>query len=336
MLLLVMVGCGAPESTLAAKNPAVPEDARDDTAADDTAADDTAADDTAADTASPSEYVYEEEEDPGNLLSVEEVAVALERGVGAVLHEMDPFLVLEAFDVAMAAEDASCPYHYEDYEELYGYDYWYGGCSTADGSSFSGTIYGINHDPFWSWYYYYPAYGWWYGTAGVNLADGQSMELSGSWSMYRYEYGASAYIAVSAYGDARWTGARYGDTWLGGNASASYSMSGGSTPGYGAYLSMDGGISALPGTANAVWFDEVYIASAEQGSTCPEEPSGTISIRDAAGDWYDVEFHGPAYAYASSFPASCDGCGDVWYEGRKLGEACVDFASLTAWTATPW
>ncbi len=342
MLLLVMAACVAPESNLSANNPPVVDDPADgaDTAGDDGAdtggADTGGADDTSADTGAPSEYVYDEDEDLGNLLSVADVERALRAGVTTVLHDMDPFLVLEAFDVARSAEDAYCPYHYEDYEELYGYDYWYGGCSTADGTSFAGTIYGINYAPFWSSYYYYPAYGWWYGTATVDRADGQSMDFSGSWSMYRYEYGTSAYVAVSAYGDSRWQGAQYGGTWLAEESSLSYAVSGGSAPNVGAYISVDGGVSGLTGTANSVWFDSVFMASAGQGSSCPDEPSGTISIRDAAGDWYDVVFHGPAYAGASSFPATCDGCGEVWYEGRELGEACVDLSSLTTWTGSPW
>ena len=90
------------------------------------------------------------------------------------------------------------------------------------------------------------------------------------------------------------------------------------------------------GTANSIWFDGVWIATEGQGSDCPIEPSGTISIRDDAGDWYDVEFQGPGYSGAASFPPECDGCGDVWYQGENLGQACVDFSAMTDWEGSPW
>lgn len=307
-----------------------------DTAVADTADDGPDTADTAGDTADvPDDYVIDEPEDLGNLLGPDEVAAALEQAF-VDFFELDPFLVLAAVDAAVEADDATCPYHYTDYEEAYGYDYWYGDCSTADGSDFSGYLYGIHYEPFGSYGYWYPDYGWWYGDMAIARADGQSFELSGYWSMYQQVYGAQHTVYAYAYGEPAWEGAEYGDTWLGAGVSASFTVSGTWSPSTDAALTLDGGASGLDGVGNSIWFDGVYVASDGQGSDCPIEPSGTISLRDDAGDWYDVDFQGPAYAGASTFPAECDGCGDVWYQGQNLGQACIDVSALTGWEDSPW
>jgi hypothetical protein len=333
MSLLLVFGCVPQDTALHPTDPPVA-----DTPAfvEDTAPVDTG--DTGDTAELPGEYIYDADDDLGNLLTVEEVAASLEEGVGALMSEMNPFMVLAALDSAVAASDSTCPYHYTEYEELYGYDYWYGGCTTAEGSTFTGSIYGIHYDPFWSSYYYYPDYGWWYGDVAIDRADGQGLELAGSWSMYRYEIQnpAQSYLYVSAYGEPRWVGSDYGDTWLGRDPSLSYTMTGGSDPQLGAYTSIDGGLSGLDGAASSIWFDGVYMATARWGSSCALEPSGTVSIRDAAGDWYDVDFQGPAFSGATSFPAECDGCGDVWFRGEPLGQACADLSALTGWMGSPW
>ena len=55
--------------------------------------------------------------------------------------------------------------------------------------------------------------------------------------------------------------------------------SGGWYPQYGAYLNISGGLSGFDGTANAVYFDEVYLATEAYGSGCPIEPSGMIATQ---------------------------------------------------------
>ncbi len=335
LFLLPLFTACAPETgvTPTATDPGLSDSPPVDTAPD-TA--DTGAQDT--DTDLPGEYIYDEDT-AAALLGPDEVAAAVEEAVTAVFSDVDPFLVLAAVDAAVSFEDEGCPTYYDEYYTLYGYEYWYGGCETDDGSAFTGYLYGIHYEPFWSYgYYYYPDYGWWYGDMAIDRADGQSYELSGYWSMYRWEVmqPAQTYVYVYAYGEPRWEGGTYGDTWLGQGASLSYTLTGGFDPQLGSWLSVDGGLSGLDGAANSVWFDGVYMATAGQGSSCDLEPSGTISIRDAAGDWYDVEFQGPAYVGASSFPPECDGCGDIWYQGQNIGQACPDTSRLVDWEGSPW
>jgi hypothetical protein len=331
--LALVVGCGGPETNV---EPLSEAPFSDTPAADSGGTGDTAApDDT--DTL-PGEYIYEEEENAGALLTPDDVSAALTEALGVFLTDLDPFLVLAAVDAAVSFEDAGCPYYYTDYYPLYGYYYWYGGCDTDAGTSFDGYLYGIHYDPFTSSGYYYPDYGWWYGDGAVERSDGQSLEISGYWSMYKWEYytPASTYLYVYAYGEASWAGPAYRDTWLADSASISYTMTGAFDPLLGAWLQIDGGVAGLSTATDSLWFDGVFMATAQQGSSCPAEPSGTISVRDAAGEWYDVEFQGPAYAGAASFPPECDGCGDVWYRGTNIGQACPDLSGMTTWEGSPW
>ena len=68
---------------------------------------------------------------------------------------------------------------------------------------------------------------------------------------------------------------------------------------------------------------------------CPQEPSGTISVQGADGEWYDVVFDGPSFGETTD-PAVCDGCGTAWLEGMRLGEVCVDAGELLDWDGVPW
>ena len=61
-----------------------------------------------------------------------------------------------------------------------------------------------------------------------------------------------------------------------------------------------------------------------------------MSIRDADGEWYQAIFDGPAFQGAEVFPPDCDGCGEVWFRGQRLGEVCPDFSAFTDWQDQPW
>ena len=63
---------------------------------------------------------------------------------------------------------------------------------------------------------------------------------------------------------------------------------------------------------------------------------GNQQARDNAGQWYDVLFDGPLEYGEQVDPDLCDGCGQVWYRGEPLGEACVDFSHLLDWSGRPW
>jgi hypothetical protein len=78
-------------------------------------------------------------------------------------------------------------------------------------------------------------------------------------------------------------------------------------------LYADGQIAGLPGGVDTVELLDVELDS-DYG--CPE-PLGVISLRTAAGDWFEVTFTGPE--------GDCDGCGVARWLGLEMGEVCGDF-----------
>lgn len=285
----------------------------------------------------PSEYTYDEEEvEP--LLSLPEVEDAMELGFRTIMGA-DPNDVFEVFQDVLADGDAdrSCPYWYETYYELYGYDYWYGGCTSDSDIYYDGSIYGIDYEPYSSGYYNYHRNAWWYGDWGAEYPDGQRWDISGYFRAYDYTYTYYPYRVnyLGFTGDVGWTGDDYEHTWFAGGASVDFAMSTMDYPAYGSYVTISGGMSSLSGDATTIHFTDFYIGT--QGySDCEDEPSGTISIRDSDGEWYQAVFDGPAYDGAEVFPPDCDGCGEVWFRGEKLGEVCPAFTVFTDWSETPW
>ena len=51
-------------------------------------------------------------------------------------------------------------------------------------------------------------------------------------------------------------------------------------------------------------------------------------MRGEDGSWYDVLFDGPNDLQPETPPDLCDGCGQVYYQGDAMGEACADFSAL--------
>jgi hypothetical protein len=90
---------------------------------------------------------------------------------------------------------------------------------------------------------------------------------------------------------------------------------------------VNGGVSNLGGSVDTVSFDDL---SLNGYWTCNLEPSGSISIRDDAGYWYDVFFDVDNETGAAP-EGLCDGCGDVWYRGVRVTQACADFSPWFAW-----
>lgn len=266
----------------------------------------------------------------------------VQRGVQSVVDEVfsyDPMLIFQAQQAAYAAGDGDCPYVYDDYLDLYGYYYWYDTCSASNGSTFDGYSYYVDLEDQDGGYYVYDDYHTFYGLTDIYTAAGERYEQTGQASYYNTDYYAYGYRYVSWYisGDFIWTGASFGDTWLG--ADMSMQLSG---YGYqydndgGTLLSLEGTVGGLAGDFDSVAFTGLFAMDEAIGNDCPE-PGGTVSIREAStGEWYDVEFQGPSYWGAGTFPPECDGCGDVYHRGDWLGQACPDLTTLTRWKEQPW
>ncbi len=288
-----------------------------------------------SDTEAPGVYVYD---DDGEVIEVDldHVTLALEDAADQLLV-VDPNLWIQAYTEAMAWEDTYCPYHYEDYLELYGYDYWYGGCSTESGGKYDGYGYGYQYtEPVDTGLYFYWTYGWLGGELGIEHPDGSRLDLAGYFYAQDYEIAANRYQYSQLAGSILWVGPEFEGTWLERGLSANLILSSGANDTTGTYLSIDGGLSGYDGESSAVWFDGVLMAQESRGHDCEVEPSGVISVRQSDGLWIDVVFDGANSIGGEVFPAACDGCGVAWVEGDQVGEVCPDLSVLTAWTGRPW
>ena len=283
----------------------------------------------------PSDYTYDEDEIE-LALTATDVELALAEGL-ATFFDLDLFLAFDALQDSVADGDGDCPVYYDYYKTTYGYDYWYGPCSTRDDIDYDGYIYGVDYGEYDTGSYHYNRYGWWYGDFRANYPDGSVYEQTGYLYGYDYTYTPSNYRYFYSYliGESIWTSPEWEGTWLTDSLSLSLYVTGASYSGAGRYLDLEGGISGFSGDISAIDFSDVWIAN-EDYSSCPEEPSGQIGVRGPDGEWYQVLFHGPAYEGAESFPLECDGCGEVWVRGQMIGMACPDFSALTDWEGSPW
>ncbi len=273
-------------------------------------------------------------------LTAEAVQAAVEAAIDAVLA-VDPNDIADAYEGIWALrDDGDCPYYYPEYLELYDQYIWSDSCTSAAGATFDGYAYYSAYHDYVGSYYTYDRYFYVYGSpVEMTGPDGQQLVGSGTAYMYDIDYWAYGYRATATQlqGAWRWEGAQYADSWLGKGVSIDLTLYTTQYDGGGAtYTSVNGSLSDIDDTITAVNFDSVYLMNAATGTTCDQEPGGTIRVRDAEGSWYDVTFDGPAYSGAPSFPAACDGCAEVWWRGELLGSACPDTAALVGWEERPW
>lgn len=294
------------------------------------------------DTGEGSPYILEEEEEAGPLHSLDEVEASL-ADVFAAVGRADPMTLTSSYEeLRTTLGDSSCPYYYTDGdgETYYGYYYWFGGCSASTGTAFSGYGYSYYYEPFTSGSTVYDDYSYTQLFGSITDRFGSEFEMSGYAYHYTYGYTGSNDRYGYAYiqGDARWDDPDAQDTWLAEDLSVDlvWSWSYDADVSMGTALSLSGSISGVPGVMNTALFESVYIYAADAGSSCQQEPSGTISVRDGDGEWYEVEFQGPAWAGAPVFQPHCDGCGTVTWRGEELGSICPDFQPLLDWETRPW
>jgi len=284
-------------------------------------------------------YVVDDPADDADpLASPEDITLAVEEALALVI-DTDPELAFPAIQDALTHGDAYCPYYNTSYAETYGYDYWYGGCTSEAGDHHEGTIYGKDDLPYASSYYEMNRYGWWQSDYGIQMADGQRFDVTG----YLYTWDAiyiptgERIVSITTRGfGVHWQGGAWSDTWLGDQRNLDFVAYMRNTVDGEVYLDIDGSLSTGGGPVEAVLFDDVFLHSAGYGADCELEPSGRISVRLDDGRWYDVHFDGAAYQGASVFPPDCDGCGEVWSRGELLGTACPDLSALSEWEGRPW
>ena len=292
----------------------------------------------------PSEYIYEESDPPTPTLSEQDVALAVQEAL-AVALEIDVQPLLDGYDGIMAYEEDGCPDYYESDGNLYWYDY----CTTESGAYFSGYGFGYLYEDYLVDGYSYNGQQV-YAIAEIYGPDGSTWEGGGSLGKLEALYVEEDNIPHTVgqmviNGSFGYDGPEADGTWLESGvvpdlAVVTYDVPENEVyPDYvGKVLIVQGGLTGLGGDTDTVVLD--VSASAEAlGNNCPEELAGTVSVRDGDGLWYDVTFHGvEAFSGDTVDDADCDGCGDIWFRGEYVGQACLDDASnLVAWEgAVPW
>jgi len=278
---------------------------------------------TPADTAvDPSPYIYDDEDPPVPTATPEEVGAAIQDALDRVVL-VDATPVFAAYDAAMQGQSDTCPAYYYDQ----GNSYWFDDCGTEAGSYFSGYGYTIDYQD-----YPDPYDGYIYNGRGLYLAStitaGDGTAFSGAGSAYAVtaDLGAEHYTEALVQGTFSWDGPGIDGTWMDEGLSPNVYLLRYTNDDYvGQYVNLDGGLSPFDGRFVAVAFDAVEMMDAGFGNTCPQEPSGSISVRGDDG-WYDVVFDGSTQMPVD--PAVCDGCGTAYFEGVAMGSVCPDFSAL--------
>jgi len=287
-----------------------------------------AVEDTAADTARPSEdapYLAEPDGAAAPDFSSDDVTAAVEDAL-FLITQLDVEPIVSLYSTLLNQRDSTCPL-WSDYK---GTPLWYDTCTADAGVSFSG--YGLAQP--WEGTDDGSGNRWWgtqiYSIATISDADGQTLTTGGSVASLT---GVSADGAELTYalieGGFSWDGPEAAGTWLDWGITPTITWFSGRDPGSGGQvITVSGAITLDDGPIAAVVLDNLYLTDELLGSSCGEEPSGTISVLDSAGRWYDLIFDGPTDAAPEVAADVCDGCATAWYRGTPLGETCVDFSVL--------
>lgn len=291
------------------------------------------ASDPSAEVDPPTEYTYTPDEGATAVFDPDAIEVALDDAITKIpLVTATP--VLDAYALALEQMEPGCPDWY-DYD---GNVFWYATCTTDSGSSFDG--YG-----FTTLYEDADAFG-----------DGSSWDLiaiSGSATIrdpegYTFHLGGGIYDGTGSNDDGArlWVSQVAGGFWWDHPQGAGSWMDTPSSPSIllyaiqydvganvGNYVYLSGSVADLSEAATAVRFDDIALGDVSLGLACAAEPTGTLSVRDDAGVWWDVKFD---YDDRGRLTGDCDGCGGVWTGDTYHGDVCADFSSLIDWEASPW
>ena len=271
------------------------------------------------------------EEDPS--FDADEVSQAV-ADVLAAVRQIDAGPVLSLYLAMMEGADAACP-QWTAYD---GYPTWLDACTASSGVSFDGYGLMVSWDGadldgsgvYWSGYQLY-------SVAAMQTSTGDTLTLGGEAGLL---FGASpeglrAFYSYVGEGT-RWDGAETG-TWLDwGIAPQIYLLAYHEPVSDTKVVQLGGAIEVESGPVAAVVLDGLYMVKDPTDALCSQEPSGTISILDSEGRWYDLIFDGPSESRPETDMARCDGCAEAWYRGQSIGQACVDFSALTDWDDNPW
>jgi hypothetical protein len=277
-------------------------------------------------------YVLEVEQ-PAPVLDLDAVGVGLSTAIETLLG-LDPRPLHDAYEqFVYDNETTECP-EYREYEQDYArYDHWDDHCETESGVRFQGSGRRSRYAESWDGDDYRMDDGYLYGEFEVVLPDGSMLDLSGLSDFFsELEADGDLRYDLRTYGSFRLVSPGHPDDWLKDELTVDIDLDAREYPDDGGItVSLQGGVAGMSGDISAFHAEGFYLYNEEQGSSCEAEPFGRLSVRDSEGEWYHVEFDGPAYGTGWSYAPACDGCGDVWYRGQRLGTACTSFAPLLEW-----
>ena len=285
----------------------------------------------------PSEYIYEAEEPDIQPLDVDELTTAINDALDLIPSlSADP--VLAAYDEVMQYQDSYCPAYYTTEDGTY----WYDNCSAA-GSSYAGYAFTEDFEDYVDEYGNISSGRTLAGGASITTPDGDVFNASGAAAVYTTEVPTDNLLATTIVlnGTFEWTGDSGAGTWLQTGSKPDLEMAAyltEPTPPYtegGRGLYVAGAITDVSGAGSVVSFTDFWLANAMLGAPCSDEPVGTLSVRSPEGAWYDVVFDG-AYEGETVDAQDCDGCGEAYFRGEKLGKVCVDFDRALDWEVSPW
>ena len=284
----------------------------------------------------PSPYEAPEREEPPDPLSLAEIEAAIPVALDLALRA-DPRMIFAAQDKMIPIEDENCPYYVYYWFTEYGHYLWKDSCTSSTGGALNGFAEYLHLTDFEYGGGMVQDYGWFLGDALYMSPDGQNYTMAGAVLLNDVRYDGYNYWRADIAGSFLWEGPDYTDTWLQEgrnfytNVDAFYYDFGAH------YLALRGGLGGMPGRINTVNFDDLLWYDEDYGATCWLEPGGLIALRDEAGRWYEVQFHGHSFVGAGVFPPQCDGQGEVFYNGVSMGMVAPDLSPLMEWGAEgPW
>ena len=282
----------------------------------------------------PSSYTYTPEEDSAHPLDL----TSLEDSINTLFSELldlNAAPAIHSYEVAMASSDDNCPAYYEQN----GSTFWYATCASDAGGAYDGYA-------FYTLYEEYDLFGdgtpWdaivLSGAADVVEPDGDRYHLGGAAYLGEAHIPeADLYISVTS-GSFFAEGDEVEGSWITSSSSPSLTLYGARYEAYDINIMLMSGSTAVTLTAlSAAQFNDLTLYTPYPGVYPCAEPSGSMGVRDTAGNWYSIEFDVVLEGETYTAPdGTCDGCATVFHGEEALGEVCIDPTPVIAWENTPW
>jgi hypothetical protein len=281
----------------------------------------------------PTPYLVEEEALPPPALDATALEDALQTALDAA-WSLEASPILRAYAEVSAYAEPGCPDLYDNEGNVY----WYDQCTTSGGARFDGYGFTVLYDGYVGEDGYVYEGAVFSGVGRVVDPEGHTFTAGGTaYAIVARNTGIARWQSV-IQGSFGWDGPAARGTWMEDTLEPDLSLlaAGADASDSGRAVALDGSVGGFEGEVSAVLFDNLLLYTSAWGSTCPTEPGGSVSLRAREGGWYDVLFDGPAEFGGTSEASRCDGCGEAWFRGERVGEVCVDMTRLLDWTEAPW